>query len=190
MNDNIVVVIISVVDWAEIQVEMQGIGIGNYLSKPILPSVLYSTIVELTGPAQVEKSDALSATPDWREKRILLVEDIEINREILIAILEETGVRIDCATNGMEGHRMFCDMSTAYDLILMDIQMPVMDGLEATRQIRQASVEKASSIPIVAMTANAFKEDVDACFEAGMNDHIAKPVEVERLFSVIHRYLR
>ncbi len=121
-------------------------------------------------------------------RRVLLADDIEINREIVLALLEDTGMQIDCAENGKAALRMFETQPDAYDLVLMDVQMPEMDGLTATRRIRALDVARAARIPIIAMTANAFQEDVKACLDAGMNDHIGKPIDVEVLFAKLRTY--
>ena len=120
---------------------------------------------------------------DFSDKTVLLVEDIEINREILITLLESTSITIDSAENGKLGVEMVEKNPDLYDAILMDVQMPEMDGYEATRKIRKMKDERARSIPIIAMTANVFKEDIDRCIEAGMNDHIGKPVDILELES-------
>ena len=117
--------------------------------------------------------------------RVLLVEDHAINREVALALLRETGLRVDIARDGREALTMAA--ATAYDLILMDVQMPVMDGLAATRAIRRLPGRERT--PILAMTANAFEEDRRVCLEAGMNDHVAKPVDPEALFVALHRWL-
>ena len=122
-------------------------------------------------------------------KTIMLVEDIEINREIVITLLEETGANFEIACNGQEALDMFTTNPEKYDIILMDIQMPVMDGLEATRKIRTIDDEKAKTIPIVAMTANAYTEDIENCNEAGMNDHIAKPIDIDIILEKLKKYL-
>ena len=126
-------------------------------------------------------------------RTILLVEDIEINREIVTAVLEETGVTIDCAENGKKAVEMFSAAPERYDLIFMDLQMPVMDGYEATIAIRTIESlnerNKLLPIPIIAMTANAFMEDVAKCKEVGMNDHLAKPIEVSALLGIANKYL-
>ena len=109
---------------------------------------------------------------DFSGQHLLLVEDVEINREIVMALLEDTNIKIDIAKNGVEALEMFEVDSEKYDLIFMDVHMPVMDGYEATRAIRAGAHVSARQIPIIAMTANAFKEDVDCCIECGMNDHI------------------
>jgi len=122
-------------------------------------------------------------------RALLLVEDVEINREIIVALLEGTGAEIDSAENGQIAIDMFSAAPERYDLIFMDIQMPVLDGYFATRAIRALDAPRARTIPIVAMTANAFADDVERCREAGMNDHIAKPIDVEILMGIADKYL-
>lgn len=121
--------------------------------------------------------------------RILLAEDIDINCEIALALLEDTGVAIDCAENGLVAFQMVKDHLDNYDLILMDIHMPGQDGYETTRQIRALPHPKATTIPIVAMTANVFREDVERCLAAGMNDHIGKPLDQMDIIQKLRRYL-
>ena len=120
---------------------------------------------------------------------ILLVEDVEINREIVMALLEPTRLDIDCAVNGVEAVQMFSDAPGKYEMVFMDIQMPEMDGYEATRRIRALDTTEAKSVPIVAMTANVFKEDVEKCLEAGMNAHIAKPLSIDEVLRQLKQYL-
>jgi len=121
-------------------------------------------------------------------KTILVAEDVDINREIIAALLEPTDVRIDFALDGQEAVDMFA-VSDAYALILMDIHMPNVDGFEATRRIRASGLPGAGSIPIVAMTANVFREDVEKCLAAGMNDHLGKPLEMDKVVATLSRYL-
>jgi len=121
--------------------------------------------------------------------RLLLTEDVEINREIVLALLEPTELQIDCAENGAEAVRMFRENPDAYDMIFMDIQMPEMDGYEATRCIRAMDMPKAAVIPIVAMTANVFTEDVVRCKEAGMNGHVGKPLDYHEVIAMLRKYL-
>ncbi|GHU40734.1 hypothetical protein FACS1894111_01860 [Clostridia bacterium] len=120
---------------------------------------------------------------------ILLAEDVEINREIVIDVLAPTGLIIDCAENGLEAVEKFRENSERYDLIFMDMQMPKMDGLVATREIRSLDLPKAKSIPIVAMTANVFREDVERCLAGGMNGHIGKPLVFGDVLTVLRKYL-
>ena len=134
-------------------------------------------------------------TPDpeddtsFEGKNILLVEDLDINREVVLAILADTKLNIDCACNGAEAIEMFSANPGKYDLIFMDIQMPEVDGLEATRRIRALEVAEGATVPIVAMTANVFKEDVEACMGAGMNDHLSKPIDFDELSMALKEYL-
>jgi len=121
--------------------------------------------------------------------RILLAEDVEINREIIITLLEPTQLEIDCAENGIQAVRMFSEAPQKYDMIFMDIQMPEMDGYEATRRIRALDVPAAKTIPIIAMSANVFREDIEKCLEAGMNDHIGKPLDFMAVMEKLHIYL-
>ncbi|MDL2205545.1 response regulator [Eubacteriales bacterium OttesenSCG-928-N13] len=120
--------------------------------------------------------------------RLLLVEDIEINRLIFEELLSSSGVQIDSVTNGSEALQAFSAAPDRYDIIFMDIQMPVMDGLEATRAIRALDAPSAQTVPIVAMTANVFQEDIQRSLDAGMNDHLGKPIDIERVYAVIERY--
>jgi CheY-like chemotaxis protein/two-component sensor histidine kinase len=120
---------------------------------------------------------------------LLLAEDVEINREIIISLLEETGIAIDCAENGLQALNMFEAAPSKYNIILMDIHMPEMDGYEATRKIRRSAAEEAFSIPIVALTANVYQEDVDKCHRAGMNDHLGKPIDYNELIKMLEKYL-
>jgi PAS domain S-box-containing protein len=122
-------------------------------------------------------------------RRILLAEDVEINREIVMALFEPTRLEIDCAENGIEAVRKFSEAPDAYDLIFMDVQMPEMDGYDATRRIRELDLPKAKTIPIIAMTANVFREDVEKCLEAGMNGHIGKPLNFEEVLEKLRVYM-
>ena len=115
----------------------------------------------------------------YEGRRVLLVDDIDVNREIVIELLTPALLSIDCAENGAEALAMFAASPDKYDMIFMDVHMPEMDGYEATRRIRALGVSEAGTVPIVAMTANVFREDIEKCLEAGMNDHIGKPFKIE-----------
>jgi signal transduction histidine kinase len=123
-------------------------------------------------------------------RRVLLAEDIEINQEIVIALLEPTGAHIDTAQNGRAALCLFEENAGDYDLVLMDIHMPEMDGYEAARRIRANPLSCGKTVPIIALTANAFKEDIERCLAAGMNDHISKPVVVDKMMAAMRRHLR
>jgi len=122
--------------------------------------------------------------------RVLLAEDVEINREIVQALLEPTLLEIDCAVNGVEAVQIFSAAPERYDMIFMDVQMPEMDGITATQRIRELDIAKAREIPIVAMTANVFKEDIERCLAAGMNDHIGKPINYDEMLNKLGEYLQ
>jgi len=127
---------------------------------------------------------------DLTGKVIMLADDIEINQEIIIALLEPTNITIETANNGREAIDVFVSNPNRYDLILMDMQMPEVDGLEATRAIRELGTPKASTIPIIAMTANVFKEDMEKCLKAGMNGHLGKPIVIKDMMSILSQYLK
>ncbi|MCL1904203.1 MAG: ATP-binding protein [Oscillospiraceae bacterium] len=133
-----------------------------------------------------DKEEKLKIIKDeFKGKRIMIAEDVEINREIIMSLLENTGLKIDCAENGKQAVELFTENAGIYNAVFMDIQMPLMDGLEATRCIRRQN----KTIPIIAMTANVFKEDIEQCISAGMNDHIGKPINLNDLFDKLRKYL-
>jgi CheY-like chemotaxis protein len=138
------------------------------------------------------KRDACTdrGAPDFSALRILLAEDVEINREIFFALLGETRITIDSAENGRAAVETFAGDPLAYDLIIMDIQMPEMDGYEATKTIRALDAPNAKTIPIIALTANAFKEDIERCIVCGMNDHLSKPIDEKMVIEKIKRYAK
>ena len=125
----------------------------------------------------------------FRGYSILLAEDVELNREIVISLLEPTEAQIDCAENGAEAVRMFRQAPEKYNAIFMDIQMPVQDGISATEEIRAMDAENAKTIPIIAMTANVFKDDIENCKQAGMNDHVGKPYDFDKVMDLLRKYL-
>jgi CheY-like chemotaxis protein len=135
------------------------------------------------------KAGPAETAPRYAGRCILMAEDVEINREIIISLLEDTGLVIECAENGAEAVKLFETAPSKYDLILMDIHMPEMDGYEAARRIRACPVPEAVRIPIIAVTANVFQEDVNKCIQAGMNDHLGKPVDYNELMKRIDKYL-
>ena len=122
-------------------------------------------------------------------RRVLLAEDVEVNREIVTSLLEPTGLEIDCAENGEEAVRLFREHPERYDAIFMDLQMPKMDGLEATRRIRALDHPRAGTVPIIAMTANVFREDIEKCLAAGMQDHVGKPLNLDAVMEKLRKYL-
>ena len=191
-KDQVVVVMISAVSWTQIEEEARVAGVDRFIPKPLLPSPIVDCIDESislgtfkeTEEVQENKSDGL-----FDGKCLLLAEDVEINREILYALLEDTGLSIDWAENGEIACEMFEKDPSRYDAVLMDIHMPEMDGYEATKTIRSMNIEEAKQVPIIAMTANVFREDVENCLAAGMNDHLGKPVDIDDLMKKLRKYL-
>lgn len=190
MRENAVIIMISVADWSTIEAEATRAGVSRFISKPLFPSVLMNTINEILGNVKIKKrAQETQARHTFQSRTILLAEDVDINREILFALLDDTGIDIEAAQNGEEAVRLFRENPQRYSLILMDIQMPKMDGYEATRRIRALETPEAGSVPIVAMTANVFREDVERCLAAGMNAHVGKPIDQEELFNMLEKYL-
>ncbi|MCL1976132.1 MAG: response regulator [Firmicutes bacterium] len=186
------VVLISAGDWGSIEDEAKEAGVDKFLSKPLFPSVIADMINECMGTRRHEQAvEALSSSIDgmFAGYCILLAEDVEINREIVQVLLEPTGLMIECAENGAEAVRMFTESPDKYQVILMDVQMPEMDGYEATRLIRKTDALQGQTIPIIAMTANVFREDIEKCMEAGMNDHLGKPLDIGEFIEKLRRYI-
>jgi CheY-like chemotaxis protein len=165
--------------------------VEKFISKPLFPSIIADCISDCLGAAgrQPDEEKEPAEEGSFEGYRILLAEDMEINREIVQALLEPTRLLIDCAENGAEALRMFEEEPEKYDMIFMDVQMPEMDGYEATRKIRLVDHPKAAQIPIVAMTANVFREDIDRCLESGMNDHVGKPLDMDDVRRKMRQYL-
>jgi CheY-like chemotaxis protein len=136
-----------------------------------------------------DTSDETDLTPSFAGFRLLLAEDIDINREIVAAFLEPTGIQIDFAFNGAEAVRIVTEAPGRYDIILMDVPMPEMAGQQATRLIRAIGTAEASAIPIIALSANAFNEDIENCLRAGMNAHLSKPIDVGELMGKLTEFL-
>ncbi|MDR1043163.1 MAG: response regulator, partial [Clostridiales Family XIII bacterium] len=139
---------------------------------------------------ETEGEDADGRAPCFDGKIILIAEDVDLNREIVVTMLEDTGVSVEEAKNGAEAVRMYSADPARYDLILMDIQMPEMDGFEAAKTIRGMARADAEGPPILAMSANAFREDVEKSLASGMNEHLSKPVDYDMLIGALNRYLR
>lgn len=182
------IIIITAYDYSEIEMEARKAGANLFLPKPLFASSLYNTLLTATEinealprPHNIEKTTSLNG------RRILVAEDNELNMEIAVEILKMAGADVYGVKNGREAVSWFLSPNgRTCDAILMDIQMPVMDGYQAARQIRSSDCPNASNIPMIAMTANAFREDVTAAFEAGMNDHVAKPIEIDELYKKLN----
>ena len=189
-TDNSVVTLISSVEWSMIADDAKAAGVDRFLPKPLFRSDIADCINECLGLAALPEDEAHHDTAvAFPGRRVLLAEDVPINREICLALLEPAKMQIDCAENGEEALRLFSENQDRYDMILMDVQMPLMDGLEATRRIRALGTAKAKTVPIVAMTANVFREDVERCLAAGMNDHLGKPLDTVEVMEKLRKYL-
>lgn len=183
MDVSLPILMISAYDWADIEKEAQEAGVSGFLQKPLFRSVLIHNLRQhLLGQTPDGRKTEQKRHYDFTGKTFLLVEDNELNREIAQELLSPTGAVIELANDGAQGLDKFAQSPVGYyDLILMDVQMPVMNGYTATRQIRNLSRADAQTVPIVAMTADAFAEDMAAAREAGMNDHLAKPLDVNSM---------
>ncbi|GHV45459.1 hypothetical protein AGMMS49546_31290 [Spirochaetia bacterium] len=185
-----VVIMISATEWSVIEDEAKKAGVDKFLPKPLFPSVIGDLLSECLGSHSHKGVEARKESPvTFEGRRILLVEDVEINRVIVLSLLESTLLEIDCAENGAEALLMFREQPDKYDLIFMDMQMPEMDGCEAARAIRKLDLPKAQRVPIVAMTANVFREDIEKCLDAGMNDHVGKPLDLDEVMEKLRYYL-
>lgn len=193
IGTDIPIIILSAYDIEEYEAEAKAAKANGFITKPLYKSKLLKVLQRFLHEGsrsepvrQFKLSDA-----DYSGKRILLVEDNELNREIAVEIIGSTGVSIDTAVNGLDAVNIVSRSPEGfYQMILMDIQMPVMDGYEATRQIRSLKRTDISDMPIIAMTANAFSEDVTNALKAGMNYHLAKPIDISALMSVLGKYLQ
>lgn len=185
------IIMITLYDWHVIEEEAKDAGVTAFCSKPIFMSDLKDVLLRVSGQQVVveeQSSSTKKETDSFKGKRLLLVEDNELNREIALEILSEYGFHMDTAENGEEAlEKVAASRSGDYDLVLMDIQMPVMDGYEATKRIRLLDNPSQSSIPIVAMTANAFDEDRKAAAECGMNGFLSKPIDIDEVLQVLKK---
>lgn len=183
------ILILTAYDWTDIEEEGKEAGVTAFCSKPIFLSELRKL---LSQPLHEEKEDAKKTEepPKFEGKRLLLVEDNEMNQEIAQMLLEEAGFKVEIVENGREAVDKMREVSEGYyDLILMDVQMPIMDGYEATRLIRDMDDPFKSSIPIIAMTANAFDEDREEAISAGMNGYVPKPIDVKKMLETLEEFL-
>ena len=184
------IIILTAYDWTDIEDEAKQAGITAFCAKPLFMSDLKSVLLAANHLIEKEEESASWTQADFNGKRILLVEDNELNREIAQSILEETGFTVETAPDGTDAVEMVRQAEEHYyDAILMDVQMPVMDGYEATRTIRAMPRGDAKNLPIIAMTANAMEEDREAALKNGMNAHIAKPLNIDLFLEVLKKYL-
>ena len=189
-GEQVIIVLVYAGKFAEIEDSATEAGINRFLPKPIFPSTVINLVNEVIGTPEAAEFRSLPTDASFIGKRVLLVEDNEMNREIALAYLEDTGITIDVAVNGVEAVEKYLAANGKYDLVLMDVHMPVMDGLTASRRIRAEETARGMRAgSIVAMTANAFKEDIEHCLDAGMNDHLAKPLNIDAVMRILQKYL-
>ncbi|MDE6364241.1 MAG: response regulator [Lachnospiraceae bacterium] len=182
------IIMVADADWVQIEYRATRAGINGFVPCPLFQSRLFATLSELTYKAQQNSGGAPDLELDYSKYRLLLVEDNALNREIALELLSLTGVQVETAENGLRAVEAFEQAPEGYfDLIFMDIQMPVMNGYDAARKIRQLPRKDAASVWIVAMTANAFVEDIRLSREAGMNEHCSKPVNEDRLHEILRK---
>ncbi|MDL2219354.1 response regulator [Ruminococcaceae bacterium OttesenSCG-928-O06] len=184
-----VVVMISAAEWSRIEEEARAAGVDKFLPKPIFASGVADCISECVGSATAAPEGQDDVAGCFAGRRILLAEDVEINREIVLALLEPTGLIIDCAETGREALEMFSADPERYEMIFMDIHMPEMDGYEATQKIRKLPGAWPAKVPIVAMTANVFREDIEKCLAVGMDAHVGKPLDFDDVMEKLRHYL-
>ncbi len=188
ISENVPLLLISAYDWSDIEDEARAAGINGFISKPLFKSTLYHGLSRFIGPD--EKKISPAPKPDFTGRRLLLAEDNELNWEIANELLAAVGFTLDWAENGRLCVEKFQAAQPGfYDAILMDLRMPVMNGFEATETIRTMDRGDAGTIPIIAMTADAFTEDIKKCVRCGMNDHIPKPLNVPELLRILQKYI-
>jgi len=193
VNTGSIVMITSFIEWHIIEKNANQLNIDKYITIPMFPSAVLNVIGEVLS-AQRKKLIGVAGTsdspPDFSGVSILLVEDIALNREIFSALLAETGISVDFAENGVIAVSKFKENHDKYDIIIMDIEMPEMDGYEATKTIRSMDgISEAKTIPIIAMTANVFREDIDRCLACGMDNHLPKPIDEKLVIEKISKYI-
>ena len=192
LGDETPIIILTAYDWSDIEVEARAAGVTAFCAKPMFMSDIRDTLMTAIGQKQAEAETAIlpAAGSDFRGKCILLVEDNELNSEIAVEILNEYGFLVDTAENGAEAVEKVKNSKPGnYDLVLMDVQMPVMNGYEATKQIRALDNPALAGITILAMTANAFDEDKKEALECGMDGFLSKPIVIEELISILQKNL-
>lgn len=190
MGEDVPVIVLTAYDWSEIESEAKEAGVTAFCSKPLFMSELSSCLNSVMNAEEIEVGEVEDITQDLPTGRILLAEDNELNQEIAVAILEEAGLHVEVAGNGQIAVEMLTNSQPDYyQLVLMDVKMPVMNGYEATKAIRKLDNKELSSIPIFAMTANAFEEDKREALKCGMNGHLAKPIDVDKLFKLLRNVL-
>lgn len=190
VGPDVTIIIMTAYDWLTIEHEAKLAGVNMLMSKPMFKSTLVSAFTKVLGEKEEETQKAETIEYNFAGKRVLLAEDNAINTEVAVMLLEGKGFQVDAVENGLRALEVFSKSEEGYyDVILMDIRMPLMDGLTAASNIRHLSNKDAKTVPIIAMTANAFDDDIEKSKAAGMNAHLAKPIEPERLFQTLYDFI-
>ena len=188
MGDQVPILLISAYDWSEIEEEAKGAGVTGFISKPLFKSTLYYGLKPYAGNME-NKGKEPEKADHFTDMKILLAEDNDLNWEIAEELLSELGMDLDRAENGQICVEMFQASPVGYyDAVLMDLRMPVMTGYEAAWGIRKLDRADAD-IPIIAMTADAFSEDIKRCLDCGMNAHVAKPIDVQEVSRLLEKFV-
>ncbi len=192
LHDDTPIIILTAYDWSDIEVEAKAAGVTAFCAKPMFMSDLRNTLMTAVGQKQAQEEQCVlpEKATDFKGKHILLAEDNELNREIAVEILNGYGFEVDTAENGdIAVEKVSTAAPGQYDLVLMDVQMPIMDGYTATRRIRELENPALAGIPILAMTANAFDEDRRNALESGMNGFLSKPIVIADLVQEMRKVL-
>ena len=190
VGDDVTIIIMTAYDWAAIEHDAKLAGVNLLMSKPMFKSSFISAFEKVFYEKQAEQENEISESFDFSGKRVLLVEDHPLNVEVAKRLLEGKGFLVEHAANGLRAMEMFTTTAVGYyDAILMDIRMPEMDGLQATYNIRRWRKDDAKTIPIIAMTANAFDDDVQKSKAAGMDAHLAKPIDPKQMFKTLYDFI-
>ncbi len=190
-GNDVPIIILTAYDWSDIEEEAKAAGVTAFCAKPLFMSDLKSALLAANNLLDKEDEAAAWTLADFSGKCVLLVEDIELNREIAQVILEEAGFVVESAPDGTDAVAMVEKAEeNYYDVVLMDVQMPIMNGYEATRTIRSMPRKDVKTLPIIAMTANALEEDKEAALKNGMNAHISKPLNMDIFISVLKQFVK
>ena len=191
MGQDIPILLISAYDWTDIEDDARTAGINGFICKPLFKSTLYYGLRPYADIDDDRPQTNKKTTRDFTGKKILLAEDNDLNWEIAETLLSDEGLELDWAENGQVCVEIFQQSEIGYyDAILMDIRMPVMNGYDAAKTIRSLDRPDATEIPIIAMTADAFAEDIQHCLDVGMNAHIAKPIDVHDVLQQLDKFMR
>ncbi|MEG1603616.1 MAG: response regulator, partial [Cloacibacillus sp.] len=190
VGPDVTIIIMTAYDWASIEHEAKAAGVNMLMNKPMFKSSLISAFEKVFYEKELKTEHMPTEDFDFTGKRVLLAEDHPLNTEVATRLLLHEGFLVETAENGLRAMELFANSPVGYyDAILMDIRMPQMDGLQAACNIRHWHKDDAKTIPIIAMTANAFEDDIEKSKAAGMNAHLAKPIEPKLLFETLYKFI-